>query len=1020
MNKGYIYILVNPSMPNMVKIGKTQRSSDNRASELSTGTNVPFHFEVGYEKLVSDCHLAEQIIHKKLSAFRVNRDREFFSIRLREAINVVNKIILDEKLSLEEREVWDYDFNDSKYSNLNQLVLAFVKNKKAFEDSFIHIEKGYIEKWLESIRNFDHLILFQKLKEQYPGRNDFLVIHLLFQLNNTISFSLFGRDLNCNYLISIISKYNKNMQSLSEEEKVLIDLIDSYWLHGSRPRYIVDKNQFKLHQYYSIFENIRGIYDEKNEVFFKLIERDYYRIDDIKKVIKWYEFSNEYYFNRNCGSLEPEEILKLKTINEIEEYERKYYLPIELTNKIKSQHKVEMLQGIKILENYGSEIHPYLKRGLLQFEKEFDYRITEERMEEICYLDIDGFVDWMSYYKFKRDLPIKLEDYYIPSSIIEGMRSTDEELAQFCHIVLFFFSYGHVSYDWLFDRKKNPYNVFISKYEDSKSFEIKKIIKDLNKYIDLVSYYLISRIIIKLFEQHGEDVIMKEKGKFFLGINLNDISRFYLTALPHHYWDGFHFFIKHIDLDFIENFSAKYVQTFTPDFGFNDVRINKIFWFIHRLTFGNVLNKNKLESCIFPETLLNKFKNEQLTSDEHKKYSNSVFPYTVENSFFNKNVIPSCVTNKVLSQDINIFISGLISFNNLKEFGLISKKTARYLSEEFIVFKNIETQLLNLNEDEYKQFIKLLEHRGIIYSYTGESFDSNPLIKSEKLLRCFNNYITLYVDEMSIVLLKKGPDKYSILRNGYLDINLEDNNRDRRNMNSEDKKAIWQNERKIYETYKSLEWQYIKTTVWKRDKTLGLQSEIRNDIASINLIQLLKSSYKWIIVDSHKNCKPLPFLLNSVYNNYLNKYGQSCINKLFTTYNLSQYTLMEKIIEREISVDKMEMLRSCIDIIQYKFCNGNIKLLESVKHIYLLYDVKENDIQIDGTWDKAKFDHYVENFIERLFYTLNNKTNWKINKYFKNTVAKKTRRILLQYINSSPLDYRHKETIKKFLSAKSL
>ena len=46
MNEGYIYVLINPSMEDVVKIGKTERDPKNRAAELSSVSGVPEKFIV--------------------------------------------------------------------------------------------------------------------------------------------------------------------------------------------------------------------------------------------------------------------------------------------------------------------------------------------------------------------------------------------------------------------------------------------------------------------------------------------------------------------------------------------------------------------------------------------------------------------------------------------------------------------------------------------------------------------------------------------------------------------------------------------------------------------------------------------------------------------------------------------------------------------------------------------------------------------------------------------------------------
>jgi hypothetical protein len=50
MAVGYLYVLVNSSMPGLVKVGKTARSPTQRADELSGVTGVATPFIVAFEQ----------------------------------------------------------------------------------------------------------------------------------------------------------------------------------------------------------------------------------------------------------------------------------------------------------------------------------------------------------------------------------------------------------------------------------------------------------------------------------------------------------------------------------------------------------------------------------------------------------------------------------------------------------------------------------------------------------------------------------------------------------------------------------------------------------------------------------------------------------------------------------------------------------------------------------------------------------------------------------------------------------
>jgi hypothetical protein len=91
---GYIYILSNPSMPDLMKIGKTTTSPAQRIEELhSTGVPTPFELEFAAE--VADCHACETAAHGVLDEHRVSTKREFFRVSVRRAIMEILPVLGD-------------------------------------------------------------------------------------------------------------------------------------------------------------------------------------------------------------------------------------------------------------------------------------------------------------------------------------------------------------------------------------------------------------------------------------------------------------------------------------------------------------------------------------------------------------------------------------------------------------------------------------------------------------------------------------------------------------------------------------------------------------------------------------------------------------------------------------------------------------------------------------------------------------------------------------------------------------
>lgn len=84
---GYVYVLSNPVMPNLVKIGMTERENlDKRLKELySTGVPVPFECEYACRVNKEDCAKIEKALHTAFAPNRVNANREFFRIEVGQA-----------------------------------------------------------------------------------------------------------------------------------------------------------------------------------------------------------------------------------------------------------------------------------------------------------------------------------------------------------------------------------------------------------------------------------------------------------------------------------------------------------------------------------------------------------------------------------------------------------------------------------------------------------------------------------------------------------------------------------------------------------------------------------------------------------------------------------------------------------------------------------------------------------------------------------------------------------------------
>lgn len=89
--QGIVYVLTNPCMPGIIKIGMTERSEmDARLRELyTTGVPLPFECKFACRVKKSECGRIEKALHTAFAPQRVNANREFFRIQPEQAIAIL-------------------------------------------------------------------------------------------------------------------------------------------------------------------------------------------------------------------------------------------------------------------------------------------------------------------------------------------------------------------------------------------------------------------------------------------------------------------------------------------------------------------------------------------------------------------------------------------------------------------------------------------------------------------------------------------------------------------------------------------------------------------------------------------------------------------------------------------------------------------------------------------------------------------------------------------------------------------
>lgn len=89
-----VYILTNPVIPDLVKVGRTTNLEE-RVRSLSAHSGVPVPFEVYYACVVNDSSKVEKHIHDGFGDHRVNPRREFFRINPERVLSILKLVEIE-------------------------------------------------------------------------------------------------------------------------------------------------------------------------------------------------------------------------------------------------------------------------------------------------------------------------------------------------------------------------------------------------------------------------------------------------------------------------------------------------------------------------------------------------------------------------------------------------------------------------------------------------------------------------------------------------------------------------------------------------------------------------------------------------------------------------------------------------------------------------------------------------------------------------------------------------------------
>jgi hypothetical protein len=192
---GRVYVLTNPRMQGLVKIGFTLGTVEGRAKELdATGTPEPF--EIAYQVEVRGPESLERRAHSLLTGYRVRNSREFFEVDVIEAILCVRNLAaerLDEECHPKFIEMVDESARRRAEEREKQILAEKAREFEQFdlEASELQDKKKRLKHALEELQaksnNSPPMVKFSWIEDR--GLTLLLLLGLVFLIICIVAFA---------------------------------------------------------------------------------------------------------------------------------------------------------------------------------------------------------------------------------------------------------------------------------------------------------------------------------------------------------------------------------------------------------------------------------------------------------------------------------------------------------------------------------------------------------------------------------------------------------------------------------------------------------------------------------------------------------------------------------------------------------------------------------------------------------------------------------------------------------------